>query len=303
MKRFAAMAIGAFTLLACSDGYGPTSLESPSYTITMPGNVSECGTIDFASCFAKVDAQFKVLYERNNALSRRGEVQYNTASDANVELATVFLNVTYTTAEAITNLDRFIRDVERGLSQGRYSECGATQVIARANWLKTKLQTLSVDMSDPPPFDCEVSPVGLSATGTVAAGVTLTVSDPWHYTQDVNGTGHHTYVNFVVERQSGAGWDAVTTTATTEQFGATTFTIQDPTNTVPGSYVYRVFQCDTVYGCSAPTEVSVTIADPSTGGGDGCPHDNRNGKKDLVEKVKGPKCEKDDKEPKDHKNK
>jgi hypothetical protein len=40
----------------------------------------------------------------------------------------------------------------------------------------------------------------------------------------------------------------------------------------------------------------------SGGGGGTCPHDNRNGKKHGVEKTK-PKCDKDPKEPKVHKNK
>src|SRR5688500_4836263 len=119
MSRFALLAVGFLSLAACGEKSGPLA---PSYTITMPGNESECGAIDFTSCFAKVDNQFKILYERNNTLSRRGEVAYELASRANNELATVYLNSTYTIAQALRNLDRFIREVENGLANGDYSE-------------------------------------------------------------------------------------------------------------------------------------------------------------------------------------
>ena len=72
MKHLATIAAVALTMTACGEGLGPNTPLDPSLTITMPGNDSECGVIDFANCFAKVDMQFKILYERNNTLSRRG---------------------------------------------------------------------------------------------------------------------------------------------------------------------------------------------------------------------------------------
>jgi hypothetical protein len=294
MKRLALLALVALGTSACADD--PTSVEGPAYTITMPGNVSECGTIDFASCFAKVDNQFKILYERNNTLSRRGEVDYELASRANNELATVYLNPTYTVAQALRNLDRFIREVEGGIARGDYSTCGGTQILDRANWLRAKLVANDADMSGAPAFACEVSPVTVTGTGSIAAGVVLTVNDPYHFTQDTYNTGlFHTYTYFVVERQNGASWDAVVTTAPGEQFGPETFTLSDPTTTVAGAYVYRVRQCDTVAGCSTPAEVTIVVSDAGTGA---CPHDNRNGFMDKDNKK--PKCEKDEKEDKDH---
>jgi hypothetical protein len=295
MKRFALLALGALGFSACGE-VGPMSLEGPSYTITMPGNVSECGTIDFASCFAKVDNQFKVLYERNNTLSRRGEADYDLASRSNNELATVYLNPTYTVADALRNLDRFIREVENGLARGDYSECAGTQILERANWLRAKLVANDADMSDAPPFVCEVSPVSVSGSGSGSTGVTLTVDDPYHFTQDTYNTGlFHTYTYFVVERQNGVSWDVVVTTAAAEQTGPETFSLTDPAATAAGTYVYRVRQCDTVVGCSTPAQVSVVVSDTTTGT---CPHDNRNGFMDKDDKK--PKCEKDAKEDKDH---
>lgn len=303
MKHLALLAAGALTLAACGEGYGPTSPEDPSYTITMPGNVSECGDIDFATCFAKVDMEFKVLYERNNTLSRRGEAEYNLASNSNNELATVYLNPTYTVTQALRNLDRFIRQIEQGLGDGRYSECAGTQLLARANWIRAKLVANDSDMTGAPAFGCEVSPVAsVSGTGSTTGGVVLTVDDPYHYTQDAYDTGlFHTYTYFVVERQNDASWDAVVTTPVAEQTGPATFTVADPATTAPGTYVYRVAQCDQVLGCAPATLGTVTIAEDGGTGGPGtgtCPHDNRNGMKDKDNKK--PKCVKDPKVPKIH---
>ena len=287
MRRFALLALGALGLSACAD-VGPTSLEGPAYTIAIPGNVSECGTIDFSSCFAKVDNQFKLLYERNNTLSRRGEVDYDLASRANSELATVYLNPTYTVAQALRNLDRFIREVEAGIARGDYSACGGTQILDRAKWLRAKLVANDADMSGAPAFACEVSPVSFSGTGSISTGVVLTVNDPYHFTQDAYNSGlFHTFTYFVVERQNGESWDVVLTTTASEQFGPETFTLTDPTATAAGPYVYRVRQCDTLTGCSAPAENTVLVSAGSTGT---CPHDNRDSLKDKENKK--PKCEK-----------
>ena len=98
-----------------------------------------------------------------------------------------------------------------------------------------------------------------------------------------------------MERQNGASWDVVVTTAAAEQVGPETFTLADPAATVAGTYVYRVRQCDTVTGCSTPAEVSVVVSDVASGT---CPHDNRNGFMDKDNKK--PKCEKGAKEDKDH---
>ncbi|MGQ0561471.1 MAG: hypothetical protein ACT443_06300 [Gemmatimonadota bacterium] len=301
MRRSALIAAGALALSACGESNGPTSIE-PSYTIDLPGNDSECGVIDFTSCFAKVDMEFKILYERNNTLSRRGEVLYQTASDANVFLATVFLTPVMSVDEALRQLDRFIRVVEHGLSKGEYSTCAGNQILNRALWLRGKLIAGSVDMSNPPPFGCEVSPVKNITGSASPAGVVLTFDDPYHYTQDHLNTGeYHTYTYFVVERQNGALWDPVVTTPVEEQVGPATMTVTDAATTLPGTYVYRVAQCDQEFGCSLWTTGTVTIVadDPPPAK---CPHDNRNGDKKLVDKTKPP-CEKDEKEPKDHRNK
>lgn len=295
MIRLATIATVAVTLTACGEGLGPTGPESPSYTITMPGNDSECGVIDFASCFAKVDMEFKRLYERNNTLSRRGEAEYRLASNSNNELATVFLSETYSVAEALRQLDRFISQVSRGLNDGRYSPCAGEQILARAEWLRAKLEANDSDMTGAPPFECEVSPVAsVGGSGSTSAGVVLTVNDPYHYTQDVYNTGnYHTYTYFIVERQNGAAWDHVVTTTVGEQFGPETFTVADAATTTAGTYYYRVTQCDQIYGCAPPTLGTITVTEGGT-----CAHDNRNGKKDKDNKK--PKCEKDEKEPKDH---
>lgn len=300
MKHLATIAVVALTLTACGEGLGPTTPQDPSLTITMPGNDSECGVIDFANCFAKVDNQFKILYERNNTLSRHGEVEYKLASDANLELAIVYLNATYSVAQALRNLDRFIREVEKGTADGRYSACGGAQILARANWLRAKLVANDSDMTGAPGFDCEVSPVAsVTGSGSTTTGVVLSINDPYHYTQDIYASGqYHTYTYFVVERQNVDNtWAHVVTTATTEQTGPATFTVSDPATTAPGTYVYRVTQCDPMVGCSTATLGTVTVSE--NGGGVGtCPHDNRNGTKDKDNKK--PKCEKDAREPKIH---
>ena len=303
MKRPLLIAAVALAMTACSETYSPLAPEGPANTILMPGNDSECGEIDFSSCFAKVDMEFKVLYERNNTLSRRGEVEYSIASNANSELATVYLNETYTVTQALRNLDKFIALVERGMADGRYSACAGTQILERANWLYGKLLANDSDMSDAPAFACNVSPVAsVTGSGSTTSGVVLQIDDPYHYTQDVYQTGqYHTYTYFIVERQNGTAWDHVVTTAVAEQTGPVTFTISDAATVAAGTYVYRVTQCDQVLflGCSVPTLGTVVI--PETGGViSGCPHDNRNDAKDKANKTK---CVKDEKEDKDHDHK
>lgn len=291
MKLNIVIAVGALTLAACSDGLEPTAVD-PSHTILVDGNVSECGTIDFTSCFAKLDMQFKLMYEWNNSYSRTGEAFYNDASNSNYELATIFNAPERSVAEAIRALDRFIAQIENALRAGDYSTCAADGLLAHATWLRAKLVAGSVDLSDAPPLGWCISPVTVTATGSITNGVTLTINDPFHFTQGSDPVD----VYFDITLPGGT----VVVFDVGEQFGPTTVTYQDPATIAPGTYTYLVRQCDAIgyIGCSAWAEVTVTIAEGSTGTGT-CPHDNRNGLKDTVDKTK-PKCEKDDKQPKIH---
>lgn len=311
MSRYA-MLLGAFVLAACSEtAFEPAPVKvnpTPAYTINMPGNVVLCngGVADFVSCYAIVDAQFKRLYERNNFLSRMGESEYTPTSNANNNLATVYNTPSMSVTEAIRHLDAFISDVSHALQRGTYSACSADQLVAYANYLRAKITAGSVDFSDAVNLDsqCNISPVAsVTGTGSVTSGVTLTVNDPWHYSNDQYNPANQTFTYFRVELQTATGWVDVPGAYNTpaEQLGAATLTF-NIAHTTPGTYTYAVYQCDVRTGvlCSAPVTVTVTIVDPAAGGGTGlCPHDNRNDKKDDVPHTKPP-CEKDDKEAKDH---
>lgn len=293
MKRTALLAISLMTLVACSESFDGSSISGPQNTINVPGNTATCGTIDFSGCFARLDNEFKVLYERNNALSRRGESVYKDASNSNNELAVTFLATTSTQAQALAQLDKFISMVSASYAAGNYSSCAANQILARAQWLRNKVATANVDVSDPTPWDCEVSPVMPSAAGSVTAGVTLTINDPWDYNNDKYGVyDNQTY--FTVERAIGANpFTPFLTTAYAPQSGPTTFTITDPASNQLGvTYTYRVIQCSYSWGyCSVPATASVTIgATPPT---PECPHDNRNG--NWVDNKNWPKCAPEDK--------
>src|SRR4051812_48795006 len=140
MKRFAWVAVSALTLAACGDRYDPTDATNPSFTIAMPGNTVECngGVANMSDCFANVDAQFKLIYERNNTFARTGEAVYIAASNSNAELASIFTASSTTPKQALAQLDRFIGDVQTSLSKGDYGTCAANDVLTRAQWLRNK---------------------------------------------------------------------------------------------------------------------------------------------------------------------
>lgn len=146
--------------------------------------------------------------------------------------------------KAIRGLSRFIAVVEQSLRQGEYSECAASQVLKRAHWLISviesaarasfKAEDLAAEMSSPPPFDCDLSPI--TATGTItAAGVTLNIQDQW---------GFQTYYN--VKSPGGAVREI-----TTPVF------IDPAANNVSETYTYELQQCAPALGCSAWTSVRV----------------------------------------------
>ena len=79
MRRFIAVA-GIIALASgCADDTSPLGVE-PQYTIDIPGN-----TVG-SSGYAILDEHFKLLYEINSMAVRRGEAEYNLASNANLKL-------------------------------------------------------------------------------------------------------------------------------------------------------------------------------------------------------------------------
>lgn len=272
MKRSVAIlfaSLGAFGVVACSDGL--TDVTKPSYTIDMPGNVSECGTIDFANCWAKVDFQFKLLYEQNNYYARSGEALYDAASGSNNELANIF-DVTSTSVKtALSELTKFESEVQNYYAKGGYSDCAEQDLLSRAQWLYNKISTGNTDLSDAPVFPNQcVSPVAsVTGTATATAGVTLTVDDPWHYAGPTPYGIGDTQTYFIVERLDGTTWTVLTQTAPTQQTGPATLTFTDPASNVAGTtYTYRVTQCDGVH-CSVATVGTVSIDAGGSSGGDG----------------------------------
>lgn len=288
MKRFALLAASVMTLAACSDGFDASSVAGPQNTIQLTGNVSTCGAIDLVSCFAVLDNEFKVLYELNNTLSRRGESAYRAASASNYELSVIFQTPTTTVAQAITQIDKFIAQVSRSYSQGDYSQCAADQILASANWIRALLVAGSVDVSNRPAAGCQVTPVIPSAAGSASAGVMLTINDPWNYQGDIayNRPFNETY--FIVERSiDGGAFMPFLTTVPTQQAGAVTFTISDPAaNQIGVTYTYRVTQCSLwpSLDCSVGATASVMITAVSQL----CVHDNRDGL--WVDNKTKPKC-------------
>lgn len=272
MRRFAILALSALTLAACSEKNDPTALRS-SHNILIPGNDSECGVVDYASCYQKLDFQFKILYERNNYLSRRGESEYNLASNTNYELAQVYLDQGITQAAALRHLDAFIKDVTAGSNDGRYSACAAPQILAFANWLRAKVANADLNLTGAPGWDCNVSPLSnFTGTGNVTSGVTLTARDAYHFSNGPYGDTTFTY--FSVDRQEGSTWvNVITTPIAPEALAATTpattiRTFTDAATKLPGTYTYRVAQCDArlaavLPACSTPVTTTVTIADPN----------------------------------------
>lgn len=288
MKRIFAFITCTALTAACADDIATPVQPETSNTILVGGNVSGPGCPPDPSCLAPIDQQIKKLYERNNALSERGdgtitlefhgEARYAPASAANNNLATIWLTPEMTPDEAITLLNRYISDVERALRQGNYSQCAANEVITYANWIISLIQQAvaaggynSSMLASEPKGRCSLSPV--TPTGVSGStGVTLTIADPW---------GFQSYYEI---RRNGVSLGVTTST-----------TYLDATAIVAGSYVYEVRQCSAnpSIGCGVWTATTVTI-----GGGGGtppaCVHDNRNGA--YVPGVPGPKqCPKDDK--------
>lgn len=290
IRQFVAVAGIAALAAGCADAPEPFGAGA-QHTIDVPENTlstAGCAAIDYSSCFAILDNQVKILYERNNWAARRGEAEYRVVTGSNRELADIFQAETRSAAEATQLLDEFIRQIQTARAAGSYSECWGAHVQGYAEWIRGKVVAGSVDMSDAPQMTCYVSPVSVvSSSGTEAGGVVLTINDPWHFSgdpYDIYTTG--TY--FVVQGPNGT-----ITTALSEQSGAATVNIRDVLTKVPGAYEYSVMQCADWGQCSAAIRTTVTVVAGSTGGEDPTclqPHDNRNGT--FVPQPQQPKCEK-----------
>ena len=269
----------------------PVSVMEPevSRTILIEGNDEVSCTIDFISCYAILDAEIKALYEANNTAARRGEAEYRIVTNSNNELASIFNAETMTVADAVVHMDRFIAEIERAIAGGKYGECWGNYILEWANWLRATIAAESLDVSGRPvQDDCLVSPVTGTGTGSITAGVTLTLDDPFNFAGDPYGV-YVTTTYFVV-----VGPNGTITTDEIVQSGAETVTITDASNKTPGTYTYTVQQCNE-FGCSAATTITVVIPDATVSS---CAHDNRNG--NFTTPPSHPKCPKEDKI---HKNK
>ena len=288
-KQFVAVA-GIVTLaVGCAGDVEPFAYDV-QHTIDVPGNTvgtSGCQAIDNTNCFAILDNQLKILYERNNWAARRGEAEYRVVTNSNNELASIFQEQTTTVAQATADLDRFISQIISARSGGRYSECWGAHIQTFAEWIRGKIVTGNVDVSDAPQMSCFVSPVAaVSGTGSEANGVVLTIDDPWHFSGDPYGV-YPTNTYFVV-----AGPNGTITTAPVAQNGPATVTIADAATRTAGTYDYSVTQCADWGQCSTAVRTTVTIV---VSGGEGnpdpsCAHDNRN--KTFSPQLGQPKCEK-----------
>jgi hypothetical protein len=292
-RKFAAVVGIAALAASCAESEAP--FGALQHTIELPGNTvgtAGCASIDLANCFAILDNQYKILYETNNWAARRGEAQYRVVTDSNKQLAAIFQSSSTTVAEALEAIDGLIADITSARDRGDYGACWGNYLLERARWVRSKVATGNLDLSDEPQRTCWVSPVtSFSGTGTETGGVTLTASDRWHFTGDPYGI-YTTRTWFVVEGPSGT-----ITTPISNQTGAASVTIFDPATTAPGTYSYSIVQCADWGQCSAPVSTSVTITAGSTGGGSGedpgptCIHDNRN--KTFDPKLSQEKCEKE----------
>ena len=264
MRKFLSVAVISVLFAACADD--PSILFEPevSRTIIVNGNDPlGPGCPPDPSCLAPIDAQIKILYDRNNALSRpgdgtvnlvfHGEADYAPASRANDNLATIWLTSEMSATQAINLLNRYINAV----NGNGFSECASAELTARAQWIIGIIEA-SVQsgftpalVSNPPTIRCNLSPVIPSATGSVATGVTLTWSDPFGF-----------QTHYEVEKQTALNtWVSLG--------NVTLATITDPSANVAGAtYTFRVRQCGSVgVGCGEWTEVTITI--PGTGNGGG----------------------------------
>jgi hypothetical protein len=275
VKHFVA-AVGIAALAAsCSDVHEPFSGDVQR-DIQVPGNTlgtSGCTTIDRSGCFAILDNQIKILYERNNWAARRGEAEYRVVTNSNSELASIFGAETRTVDEALRYLDRFVAQIATARSGGRMSECWGAHIQGYGEWIRAKVAAGDIDVSTPPRPACEVSPVSVTGAGNETSGVVLTINDPWHFTGDPYNI-HTTMTYFVI-----TGPNGTITTTPALQTGAATITVVDALTKSAGAHDYSVVQCADWGYCSAPTRSTITVAVGTTGGeldpGTECVHDNR----------------------------
>ncbi len=272
MKKLVAVA-GIVLASACAENADPTGFEVQR-TIDVPGNVlgtAGCTAIDLASCFAILDNQLKILYERTSWAARRGEADYKVITGTNKNLSSIFMAETRSVSETLTSLDAFIDDMEQGVADGEVSACWGDHLLSLAGWVRGKVAAGNVDVSDAPTMDCFVSPVSsVIVQASETNGVILTLEDPWQYSGDPYGV-YQTGTWFVVTGPNGA-----ITTPVTVQTGPASVIVADPATKSAGTYAYSVVQCSDWGQCSLPFSFDVTVEPGSTGGGDpGCVHDNR----------------------------
>jgi hypothetical protein len=285
MKKFVAFA-GIALACACAESPGPTGLDV-QHTIDVPGNdlgTQGCTQIDLASCFAILDNQVKILYERSAWAVRRGEADYRTVSAANKNLSEIFQADTLSVPETLTSLDKFIGDVDAAIEGGSVSACWGDHLLTFGEWIRGKVAAGSVDVSDAPQMNCFVSPVSsVIVQASETKGVVLTLIDPWHYTGDPYGV-YQTGTYFVV-----SGPNGTITTPTSFQTGPANVVIADPATHQAGTFPYSVTQCSDWGQCSLPFSFDVTIAPGSTGD-PVCVQDNRD--KNHAGPPQLPKCKK-----------
>ena len=271
MKKLIAVA-GIALSAACAESPDPTSFDV-QHTIEVPGNTlgtAGCATIDLASCFAILDNQLKILYERTAWAARRGEAEYRVITGTNRNLSVIYQAETATVAETLRALDHFIDDISTGLEEGSVSACWGDHLVTFATWIRGKVATGNVDVSDAPQMDCLVSPPSAAIVqGSEANGVVLTMIDPWHFSGDPYGV-YETQTNLVV-----TGPNGTITTPMRTQTGAENVVVVDPATNVAGTYPYSVVQCNDWGQCSAPFTFDVTVSKGAGGNDPGCVHDNR----------------------------
>jgi hypothetical protein len=269
-------AVGVAILVGCADSPDPTGFDVQR-TIDVPGNVvgtSGCTAIDLASCFAILDNQLKILYERTAWAARRGEAEYRVITGTNKNLSVIFQAERASVAETLRALDSFADDIDDALENGEISECWGGHLLEFGAWIRHKVATGNVAVSDAPVMSCLVSPVsGVVVQASESSGVVLTFDDPWHFSGDPYGV-YETRTNLVVTGPAGT-----ITTPMLLQSGAASVVVADPNTNNAGDYEYSVMQCNDWGQCSEPFAFDVTVVKGSTGTPDpGCVHDNRGGK-------------------------
>jgi hypothetical protein len=272
MNKYLA-ALGVAVLAACAESSDPTGFDV-QHTIEVPGNVlgtAGCTEIDLAGCYAILDNQLKVLYERTSWAARRGEAEYKVITATNKNLSAIFMAETATVPETLRALDEFIGDLQRGIDDGRVGTCWGDHLVAFGTWIRGKVAAGDVDVSDAPVMDCFVSPVAsVVVRASETDGVVLTLNDPWQYTGDPYGV-YETRTYFVV-----TGPNGTITTPSVLQAGAAQVVVADTATRAAGAHTYSVVQCADWGQCSESFAFDVTIEKGSTGGSDpGCVHDNR----------------------------